>query len=712
LQPKDAVPENAVGTEISRFSNVSERVNLVMPPTTAGDADPSKISSVLPFLWDWPIRVPYAGSYTRAYTDPGFTTEIAEYILTSNVPYWARTSHAWGKDLTGDNTYYWRVQPRYRLGNQLFNGAWSQGWSFKREGFKVQNLLTSVTFSTPTFSWDRAEGAEAYELWVSTNVGFSSTEIKVTTRETSYTALDMLPQGTYYWRVRVHRNNSVTNAWSATKTFTLTLPKPSGLAPANGTAVSRAPTLSWNPLIVSNGGNPVLAAWKYRVQVSKDAAFSNIFDAVDTEQRSWTPIDGYDDGTYYWRVAMLDGSSKLSNYGPTQTFTKQYPIATLISPVNGAHQDGTPTFIWSPVNGAARYKLEVSLVSNFTSLEDSVVTNNTRYTPTEIYPDGLTYYWRVAMYDVSGKLGPYNGATVIIDPLGPTVLSSRRVHPNPTASLDVQFTVTFSENVTGVGKADFALTKTGAIAGHSISAISGSGKTYTVTVKTGTGDGTLRLDVKNDGTIKNSANAPLEAAFASGETYTVTKTFTAKSVAAQDGYILETGENTTAGGTKNAAATTVRLGDDAAKKQYRSLLSFNTAPLPDTAVITKITLKLKKQSVAGGGNPITTFQGFVVDIKKGFFGSASSLASNDFQASAPKTVGPFTPALAGSWYSIDLTAAKAYVNKATTANGLTQIRLRFKLGDNGNGLANYLSLFSGNAGAASAPQLIVVYYVP
>ncbi|MBI5933758.1 MAG: DNRLRE domain-containing protein [Chloroflexi bacterium] len=714
-QPQDSVPAdpNAPnGTEISRFSNVSERINLVMPPTTAGGADPSKIPSVLPFLWDWPIRAPYSGSYSKAYTDATFTTQVATYTLTTNTPYWARTYHAWGEDLVGDNTYYWRVQPRYRIGNDMYVGAWSQGWSFKREGFKVQNLQTSVTFSTPTFSWDRVEGAEAYQLQVSTNVNFNTTEIDVPTRETSYTDDVMLPQGTYYWRVRVHRNNSVTNAWSATKTFTLTLPKPSGLAPANGTAVSRAPTLSWNPLIVSNGGNPVLAAWKYRVQVSKDAAFSNIFDTVDTEQRSWTPIKGYDDGTYYWRVAMLDGSSKLSNYSATQTFVKQYPIATLISPVNGSHQKGTPTFIWSPVNGAARYKLEVSLVSNFTTLEDSVTTNNTRYTPTETYPDGLTYYWRVAMYDVNGKLGPYNGATVIIDPLGPTVLSSKRVHPNPTARVSVQFTVTFSENVTGVGKADFLLTKTGAITGHSITTVSGSGKTYTVTVDTGTGDGTLRLDVKNDGTIINATGVPLEAAFASGETYTVTKTFTAKSVAAQDGYILETGQNTTAGGTKNATATTVRLGDDAAKKQYRSILSFNTAPLPDTAVITKITLKLKKQSVTGGGNPITTFQGFVVDIKKGFFGSASSLASNDFQASAPKTVGPFTPALVDSWYSIDLTPAKAYVNKATTANGLTQIRLRFKLGDNGNGLANYLSLFSGNAGAASAPQLIVVYYVP
>jgi len=716
LEPQDSVPAdpNAPGgTVISRFSNVSERLNLVTPFHTDGGTDPTKLPSVPAFLWDWPIISPYGGANMKVYTDPNFTSEIATYTLSSSTPYWALTYHAWGDDLNGDNTYYWRVQPRYKIGNDFFLGAWSQGISFKREGFVAKNLQTSVTFSTPTFSWDSVEGAEAYQLQVSTNDTFSSTEINTTTRETSYTDDVTLPEGTYFWRVRVHRNNGVSNAWSATKTFTLTLPTPSGLAPADGTIVSRAPTLSWTPLIANNGPDPVFAAWKYRVEISSDSSFSpsSIVERTDTEQSSWTPIDGYADGTYYWHVAILDGSSKVSKYGPAQTFIKQYPQTTLTSPANGAQLDGTPTFVWEPVNGAARYKLDVSLVNTFTSLEDSVTTNNTRYTPTDKYPDGITYYWRVAIYDLNGNLGPYTGATVIINPEGPYVVSSKRVNSNPTDRANVQFTVTFSENVTGVNLADFALTKTGAIAGHALSLVSGSGKTYTVTVKTGSGDGTLRLNVNNDGTIKNSQNVPLGSAFNSGETYTVDKTFIAKSIAAQDGYILETGENTTVGGAKNSTATTLRFGDDTAKKQYRSILSFNTAALPDNAVITKITLKLKKQSVTGGGNPISTFQGFMTDIKKGFFGT-SSLQPTDFAASAPKTVGPSTPALAGSWYSIDLTAAKTYINKSTTNSGLTQIRLRFKLGDNDNSAANYLSLFSGNGGSANAPQLIIVYYVP
>jgi hypothetical protein len=133
--------------------------------------------------------------------------------------------------------------------------------------------------------------------------------------------------------------------------------------------------------------------------------------------------------------------------------------------------------------------------------------------------------------------------------------------------------------------------------------------------------------------------------------------------------------------------------------------------LPDNAVIVSVMLKVKKSKVTGGGNPVTTFKGFMADIKKGTFGTAS-LQVTDFQTPASKSYGPFKPALVSNWYSIDLTAGKAYINKLGSASGLTQIRLRFKLDDNNNRVANYLQLFSGNAPAPSRPQLIIKYYLP
>jgi hypothetical protein len=113
---------------------------------------------------------------------------------------------------------------------------------------------------------------------------------------------------------------------------------------------------------------------------------------------------------------MIDGNKKLGNYSIPNTFTKQYPQTTLISPTSGSTVAETPTFVWTPVDGAAKYKLEVSLSNTFSPTYDSVTTNNTRYTPTKVYEDSKEYYWRVAMIDDDGKIGPFVGEKIYIDP--------------------------------------------------------------------------------------------------------------------------------------------------------------------------------------------------------------------------------------------------------------------------------------------------------
>lgn len=185
------------------------------------------------------------------------------------------------------------------------------------------------------------------------------------------------------------------------------------------------------------------------------------------------------------------------------------------------------------------------------------------------------------------------------------------------------------------------------------------------------------------------------------------------STAAQDGWVLESTETSNVGGLISGNGL-INLGDNAAKQQYRSILSFNTSNLPDAAVITGVTLQLKKQGVVGGGDPVATFQGFLIDIKTGFFGTAASLQAADFQA-APvnKTLGPASPGLVSGFYNFNLTNGKDYINKLATNGGLTQIRLHFKLDDNNDAVANILSVYSGETTtAADRPQLVVTYYLP
>ena len=136
---------------------------------------------------------------------------------------------------------------------------------------------------------------------------------------------------------------------------------------------------------------------------------------------------------------MIDGNGKAGAYTAYQNFIKQYPMTDLVSPTNGANLASTPTFVWTPVNGAARYRLEVSLYSNFSSTVDSVTTDNTRYTPTKTYAPQKTYYWRVAIVDGDGKLGPFVGDWMIVDTIAPDTTITG--HPaNPSNSTSAAFT--------------------------------------------------------------------------------------------------------------------------------------------------------------------------------------------------------------------------------------------------------------------------------
>jgi alpha-tubulin suppressor-like RCC1 family protein len=189
---------------------------------------------------------------------------------------------------------------------------------------------------------------------------------------------------------------------------------------------------------------------------------------------------------------------------------------------------------------------------------------------------------------------------------------------------------------------------------------------------------------------------------------TLTKTY--RSTGSQDGWVLESSETSSTGGTLNATATTFVLGDNAQDKQYRAILSFNTGALPDTAVITKVTLKIRKQGLVGT-DPFTALGGLRVDMRKPFFGTTVGLVISDFQATAGKsTVATFGVTPVSNWYSAVLNATgRAYIN----LTGTTQFRLRFATDDNNNNIADYMKFFSGNYSSVSLyPLLVIQYYVP
>lgn len=185
---------------------------------------------------------------------------------------------------------------------------------------------------------------------------------------------------------------------------------------------------------------------------------------------------------------------------------------------------------------------------------------------------------------------------------------------------------------------------------------------------------------------------------------------TFRSTGAQDGWIRETSETSGVGGPMNNGAGTIIVGDDATDKQYRGILSFNTDSLPNTAVITKVTLKIKKQSQVGS-NPFVSHTSLLVDMRKGPFSGSEPLQASDFQAAASKSIaGKIPNSPISNWYSLTWNAVVlTLVNKT----GITQFRLRFQRDDNNDNGADYVQFFSGDHSTEGLrPTLIVEYYIP
>lgn len=113
----------------------------------------------------------------------------------------------------------------------------------------------------------------------------------------------------------------------------------------------------------------------------------------------------------------------------------------------------------------------------------------------------------------------------------PLVDAIARTSAASSNSATIGFQVTFTDTVTGVDATDFAVTAGGGVTGAAVTGVTGAGATWTVTVNTGSGDGTIRLDfIDNDSVIGDSTSAPAggagagNASYTAGPSYTIDKT--------------------------------------------------------------------------------------------------------------------------------------------------------------------------------------------
>src|SRR6266516_6519211 len=175
------------------------------------------------------------------------------------------------------------------------------------------------------------------------------------------------------------------------------------LLPQTGSVNRRTPFFTWKP---------IAGAQAYYVVVAKDQNFITIVDEGFTNIPAYAPRNQlkpitYSDETtsYYWEVlpsTAFDGSTAPavdSVLASPRPFQKQSLPPTLLSP--GVLQPflDQPTFRWTPVEGARRYRLQVASDQNFSNLLDDVLTDATSYSTDTTYPADTVLYWRVRADD-------------------------------------------------------------------------------------------------------------------------------------------------------------------------------------------------------------------------------------------------------------------------------------------------------------------------
>jgi len=293
--------------------------------------------------------------------------------------------------------------------------------------------------------------------------------------------------------------------------------------------------------------------------------------------------------------------------------------------------------------------------------------------------------------------------------LPPFVESITRLDPSPTSKNRVRFLVNFSKNVIGVDMDDFTLNTTGAINDVSVTSFSptaGPAENYIFTVATGSGKGTLRLDLNSTGTdIQDLDGNPISGGYTNGQTYEIIGSLSS-SEADFDGFVSESDEHSNQGGIRRSDTDYLIVGDDHKNRQICSILYFSTLEIPSGSTITSASLMLKRMETRGD-DPLLSHGDLLVFIRQGAFSDNIALQIQDFQA-APSF--PFGLALPNSpvdeWFTLEL--SQEFLG-FIQPRGHVQFKLCFDLDDDDDGIADQVRFYSRDAAQEFQPQLRITW---
>ncbi len=227
-------------------------------------------------------------------------------------------------------------------------------------------------------------------------------------------------------------------------------------------------------------------------------------------------------------VSVLLGNGS-GTFQTQQTFFAPNASSVTVSDVNG---DGKPDLIVAGQdsvsvllgNGNGTFQAAQGFSGGLSySISNSLAVGdvNGDGRPDLIVPNSGSNTVSILLNTVNGN---FTGQVYTIDSLAPSVQAINRATPlGPVTNANsVSYTVTFSEPVTGVNLADFQAAATGTLATGFIQLTPVNAAVYTLSISGITGNGTLGLNLVNNGTIHDSIGLlSLSNASFLGQVYTI-----------------------------------------------------------------------------------------------------------------------------------------------------------------------------------------------
>ncbi len=361
------------------FKTFAKPVDLLLPTNNA-------IKQIKTLILKW-SHIPSVTNYQLQLSKfNDFSTNLLSFF-TTDTSYYASLFHS--------SQFYWRTRAVYNTDTS----AWSSVWSFTtKDSLTVPIITTPANNATNqktnlTFNWNDVNFAEKYRLQVSTSNNFTTLLKDEWLVNSEYNLTNLSYNTVYYWRV-LAADFADTTAYSSTWQFTtkqnLTVPV---LATPTNNATNQKTNLTLN-------WNDVNFAEKYRLQVSTSNNFTTLLKDEWLVNSEYNLTNLSYNTTYYWRVLAADFADTTAFPGTWQFTTKQnLTIPVLVSPSNNATNQKTYlTLNWNDVNFAEKYRLQVSTLSNFSTLIKDEWLVNSEYNFTNLNYN-TTYYWRVLAAD-------------------------------------------------------------------------------------------------------------------------------------------------------------------------------------------------------------------------------------------------------------------------------------------------------------------------